>query len=118
MYIPGPISGSALGDLAFVERTGAVQKLKLPSGRYDLVRVSPDGKLLALGIDDVSGANVWIYDLLKGTALRQLTFGGRNRYPTWTPDGQRVVFQSDREGDLGIFWQRADGTDSAERLYH
>ena len=25
-------------------------------------------------------------------------------------------FQSDREGDLGIFWQRADGTGAAERL--
>ena len=26
------------------------------------------------------------------------------------------AFQSDREGDLGIFWQRADGTGAAERL--
>jgi len=31
-------------------------------------------------------------------------------------DGQRVAFQSDREGDLGIYWQRADGTGTAERL--
>jgi Tol biopolymer transport system component len=27
-----------------------------------------------------------------------------------------VAFQSDREGDLGIFWQRADGVGTAERL--
>jgi Tol biopolymer transport system component len=27
-----------------------------------------------------------------------------------------VAFQSDREGDLGIFWQRVDGTDTAQRL--
>jgi Tol biopolymer transport system component len=27
-----------------------------------------------------------------------------------------VVFQSDRDGDLGLFWQRADGTTAAERL--
>jgi Tol biopolymer transport system component len=27
-----------------------------------------------------------------------------------------VAFQSDREGDLGIFWQRADGVGAAERL--
>src|SRR5262249_50103942 len=31
-------------------------------------------------------------------------------------DSQRVLFQSDREGDLAIFRQRADGTGSAERL--
>jgi len=31
-------------------------------------------------------------------------------------DGERIAFQSDREGDLGIFWQRADGTGTAERL--
>jgi len=28
----------------------------------------------------------------------------------------RVAFQSDREGDLGIWWQRADGSGVAERL--
>src|SRR5262249_34657060 len=32
------------------------------------------------------------------------------------PDGARVTFQSDREGDLGIFWQRADGSGAMERL--
>ena len=39
-----------------------------------------------------------------------------NRYPAWSADGARVAFQSDREGDLGIFWQSADGTGAAERL--
>ena len=48
--------------------------------------------------------------------MRRLTFGGNNRFPIWSADGQRVAFQSDREGDLGIFWQRADGTGAAERL--
>jgi Tol biopolymer transport system component len=50
------------------------------------------------------------------TALRRLTFGGNNRYPVWSRDGQRVTFQSDREGDQAIFWQRAEGTGPAERL--
>jgi Tol biopolymer transport system component len=48
--------------------------------------------------------------------MRRLTFQGKNRVPIWSADGQRVAFQSDREGDLGIFWQRADGTGAAERL--
>jgi Tol biopolymer transport system component len=39
-----------------------------------------------------------------------------NRYPIWSANGERIAFQSDREGDAGIFWQRADGTGPAERL--
>src|SRR5262249_2536342 len=45
-----------------------------------------------------------------------LTLGGKNRFPIWTPDGTRVAFQSDRDGDLAVFWQRADGSAAAERL--
>jgi hypothetical protein len=48
--------------------------------------------------------------------LRRLTQGGANRYPVWTPDGKRIAFQSDREGDRGIWWQAADGSGPAERL--
>ena len=48
--------------------------------------------------------------------MRRLTFGGKSRFPIWSADGQRIAFQSDREGDLGIFWQRTDGTGTAERL--
>jgi hypothetical protein len=36
--------------------------------------------------------------------------------PVWSGDGDYVAFQSDRDGDLGIFWQRFDGTTTAERL--
>ena len=42
--------------------------------------------------------------------MRQLTFGGKSRHPIWSRDGQWVAFQSDREGDLAIFRQRADGS--------
>jgi TolB protein len=50
-----------------------------------------------------------------GSAIRRLTFGGNNRAPVWSRDGKRVVFQSDREGDQGIWWQAADGG-TPERL--
>jgi Tol biopolymer transport system component len=69
-----------------------------------------------VGTDDGKEANVWIQDLAGAAAMRRLTFGGQNRFPTWSPDGQRVAFQSDREGDLAIYWRRTDGTGAAERL--
>lgn len=59
---------------------------------------------------------MWVYELNGAAAMRRLTFGGRNRFPIWSADGKRIAFQSDRDGDLGIFWQSADGASGAERL--
>jgi Tol biopolymer transport system component len=71
---------------------------------------------LVLGINDGKDSNVWTYDLSRTSPLRQLTFGGRNRFPIWSADGKSVTFQSDRDGDRGIYLQRADGTGPAVRL--
>jgi Tol biopolymer transport system component len=72
--------------------------------------------VVAVSTDDSKETNVWIVDLSGATTPRQLTLGGANRYPVWSGDGERVAFQSDREGDFGIFWQMADGTGTAKRL--
>ena len=34
----------------------------------------------------------------------------------WTPDGRRIIFSSNRGGQLNLWWQAADGTGAAERL--
>jgi serine/threonine protein kinase len=116
IYIPGPASTSATqSSLALVDRKGGAASLKLPPGAYDHPRVSPDGVHIAYATDDGKDAIVWTYALSGASAPRRLTFGGRNRFPIWA-DSERVAFQSDREGDLAIFWQRADGTDQAARL--
>ena len=36
--------------------------------------------------------------------------------PVWTPDGQRLIFTSERGGPANLYWQAADGTGAAERL--
>jgi serine/threonine-protein kinase len=102
--------------LALSDRAGAVTALAVPAGTYSLPRVSPDGRRLAVEVAGPADTYIAIYDLDGRTALRRLTFGGGNRYPVWSRDGQRVTFQSDREGDRAIFWQRADGAGPAERL--
>jgi serine/threonine protein kinase/Tol biopolymer transport system component len=116
VYVPGPVSAGSGDSLALVDRKGSVEELKLPPGSYEFPRVSRDGKRVAYGTEDGKEAIIWIYDLSGGTAPRRLTFQGANRYPLWSADGERVAFQSDREGDMGIFWQRADGNGPAERL--
>jgi Tol biopolymer transport system component len=54
--------------------------------------------------------------IVGSAAPRKLALGGANRFPIWSEDGNWIAFQSDREGDLGIFRQRADGTGTVERL--
>jgi eukaryotic-like serine/threonine-protein kinase len=116
IYIPGPVSSTGdQRDLAWVDRTGAAAPLKLPAGSYEHVRVSPDGQRLTFGTDDGQEANVHVFAPESGTSVRRLTFGGNNRFPIWAARGTRIAFQSDRDGDRGIFWQPVDGG-KAERL--
>jgi serine/threonine-protein kinase len=118
-YIPGPAStaaGAGAQNIGLIERTGEVKPLVLVPGSYVYPRISPDGKRVAFGTDDGKESIIWVYDVAGGSSMRRLTFNGRNRYPIWTADSQRVAFQSDRDGDRAIFWQRTDGTGTAERL--
>jgi Tol biopolymer transport system component len=57
-----------------------------------------------------------MYPLSAQSALRRVTYEGSNRFPIWSRDGAHVAFQSDREGDQGIFRQLADGSGTAGRL--
>ena len=116
-FLPGPhVVSDANVDLALFDRKGKPTPLGLPSRPYRSPRVSPDGKFVAFDIEDANGAAVWLYELAGGKSMRQLTFGRKSRHPIWSRDGQWVAFQSDREGDLGIFRQQADGSGVAERL--
>src|SRR5262245_7433717 len=116
VYVPGPTTTAVQTDLALLDQKSGTTSLKLPPRRYEFPRVSADGKWVAVGVNDDTSANVWIYELSGTSSIRQLTFGGKNVFPVWSPDGRYVAFQSDREGDRGIFRQRADGTGTAERL--
>jgi Tol biopolymer transport system component len=117
VYVPGGPSGvGGEQNLGWIDRTGKVDFLKLPPATFLYPRLSPDDRHLAVEIDSSNEANIWIYELSGASQLRRLTFGGRNRVAAWSADGQRLAFQSDREGDLAIFSQRADAVGSAERL--
>jgi serine/threonine-protein kinase len=118
VYIPGPAQAASRNfGLAVADRPGDMTRLDTPSGPYVHVRASPDGSRLAVDSDDGDEeAIVWIYDLDGASAIRRLTFEGRNRLPIWSPDSERIAFQSNRGGDAAIYVQRIDGVGGAERL--
>ena len=103
--------------LEVIERTGQMVPLNVPAALYLRPRVSRDGTRIAVDRSENGTSQIWIKDVAPTATIRQLTLiGKRNQFPVWSADGQRITFQSDREGDAGIFWQRADGSDAAERL--
>jgi serine/threonine-protein kinase len=116
VYLRGPATLALGAGFALFDRQGKITPLKLPPGPYSTPRVSRDGKQLAFQSDTAQESMIWIYDIAGGVSARRLTFGGKNRFPAWLPDGTWVSFQSDRDGDLAVFRQRADGSGTAERL--
>jgi serine/threonine-protein kinase len=117
VYVPGPVSASSgLLDIVLADRNGGTEPLKIPPGPYLMPRVSPDGTRIAFGTDDGKEGIIYTFGLTGTGAMQRLTFGGNNRFPVWSSDSHHVAFQSDREGDLAIFWQTADGKEPPKRL--
>jgi eukaryotic-like serine/threonine-protein kinase len=102
--------------VSLIDKSGMATKLGLPQGTYAVPRISPDGKQIAVQVNDGKELFISIYDLSGKAALRRLTFGGSNSNPLWTRDGKRIIFTSDRDRDSNLFWQNADGSGAAEKL--
>jgi hypothetical protein len=99
-----------------VARDGHVTPLPGPGRSYALgVRISPDGRSMALGVQDLTGQSVWRLDLSR-TVLTRVTTEGEAAWPQWTPDGRRLAFAWLHGGRYRIAWQPADGGGPAEAL--
>src|SRR5262245_46477922 len=69
---------------------------------------SPDGSRVVFSVaEPVKGTAraraIWLYELASGKT-RQITFSGKNdSSPQWSPDGESIVFLSDRDGPAQIY---------------
>jgi len=114
VYVRGQFQ-SAQRRLVWVTRNGAEQTVAAPVRTYLFPRLSPDGRTVAVGISERE-THLWLYDLARETSTRFTFEGTVNHNPTWTPDGKRIAFNSDRDGATSIYWQLADGTGGLQRL--
>ncbi len=104
-------------SLAWVDHAGNVHPMAAAPQAFGDVRVSPDGRTLAVSIA-AEGARWYIalYDW-RHDRLKRLTFGNVDLTPQWFPDGSRVAFTSDRHGGpQNLYAVRADGGGEPERL--
>jgi len=115
-------------QMAFVSgRTGLPQIYTMGADGTNQVRMtdqgyavspnwSPSGQLLTFawvrkyGPGDPGALDLYLMDIASKQWVQLTHDGGRNDYPSWSPDGRHLVFQSNRSGTLQIWSMLADGT--------
>jgi dipeptidyl aminopeptidase/acylaminoacyl peptidase len=107
-----PVAGQQKRPLTFND-LAAVHRLSGP-------QISPDGKWIAyeVGTPNVETnrvvRDIWLVAASGGEA-RQITRGGSDTRPRWSPNSKRLMFLSSRDGEQQIYWINLDGGD-ANRL--
>jgi serine/threonine-protein kinase len=117
LYVPmGPVNDID-SRIVWLGRNGAVQPLIDTLKPYGFGNLSPDGQRLAMTIR-AANDDIWVYHLGRKT-LTRLTFGGGNSdLATWTPDGTRLLYASERQRVLKVFLKPWDGSGAEREVGH
>ncbi len=113
VYIPT----SEGSGLIWVNRDGRTQPVTEIQRNFSAPRLSPDGTRLSVTVSDEAGTpNIWIYEIAR-EILTQFTVEGGNLRAIWSPDGQQLIFASNRATGLpDLFWMPIDGSAEAKQL--
>ena len=90
-----------------------------PPRTFFQIALSRDGTRAATPGNEPTNHDIWIYELdPKRRRSTRLTFDAASDIaPLFTPDGQRLVFASTRDGGhYNLFWRTSDGSGTEERI--
>ena len=114
------VGSAASYQLGWVDRNGKVEKtIGQPQEAMRRPALSPDGRRVAVTGTDGGNTDIWIHDVERGTKTR-LTFDpAQDTSPAWSPSGDQVAFNGDRESGAAmgdIFAKAPDGSGEEQRL--
>jgi eukaryotic-like serine/threonine-protein kinase len=111
--------GAIEGRLTWFDRQGRKVGTIGEPGVYRTLTISPDGKRVAVERTDPQTQNkdIWIFDVSSGAATRFTSDPGWDAFPTWSPDGRRIVFTSNRSGVYDLYQKASSGAGSEQLLY-
>jgi eukaryotic-like serine/threonine-protein kinase len=80
--------------------------------------LSPDETWLAVAVRHpaTEKRDIWLFNLLRGDASQITTDPADDMNPTWSPDGRRIAFTSDRRGQRETYMKDPFGTASEELI--
>jgi Tol biopolymer transport system component len=109
--------GGFRGKLVWLFTDGHSEPLMEQARGFELPRLSPDERRVAVVVHDGQGSDVWIYDRSLSTFSR-LTTAQTVTSADWSADGSQILFTAAGEGARSAVWrQGATGGSPAERLF-
>jgi serine/threonine-protein kinase len=122
VYLTGGASAKAvvggtgqMRPLVWVDRQGKEESIAAPPHDYASLRLSPDNTKVALDARDQQ-SDIWVFEFARKTLTRLTTDPRIDGFPIWTPDGKRMIFESNRTGTFNVYMQAADGPGAVEQL--
>jgi len=113
-YQTGP--GAAGSQLTWFDRAGKQIGVLGDSRAYADLELSPDQKRASVSTLSRGGGDIWLYDVARGLPTR-FTFGPGLAFGSiWSPDGSRIVFNSNRKGYLDLYQKASSGAGTEELL--
>ena len=119
VYRTGTLADRLSRQLAWIGRDGKMQTTLAELGRFNQVKLSPDGSKAVTSRTELQTGNfadLWITDLAAETSTKFTFGGGANVQPVWSPDGKFIAWGRAREKDLVIVRKSADGAGPEEEL--
>jgi Tol biopolymer transport system component len=92
--------------LTWVDREGREEPFPVRADDYTMVRISPDGTKVALGIGSIIGSPVpalWLFDLRTENLSLLTGDPAGDDGPVWSADGRRIFFRSLRGGGPSVY---------------
>jgi serine/threonine protein kinase len=111
-------SADVARQLTWLDRSGKNVGAIGASDVADLreAELSPDGKHVAVRRTVNGNPDVWLIDAARGVPTRFTSDPALDGWSVWSPDGSRVVFQSNRKGVFNLYWKLSTGAGTDELL--